>query len=214
MPVASPKPMRGPSWPPHQPRSVTVSPSSRNVRVVPSGSSSGSAPRHVSSTRLPRSGFVGPLDGARSEQVAGAGRRAVHRHVGELLGERPVHVREVRRRDHLSVELDGEVEVEPPRQRGPQVRVGLGILLGRLDEVRAQRVERDDPRRDRRGEALREVRAERLVLVALDVARRPVVEQHDAEDVAVGVVGQRCARSADRRRGSRPRARCRGHRSA
>ena len=30
---------------------------------------------------------------------------------------------------------------------------------------------------------------ERLVLEGLDVARRPVVEQHDAEHVAVGVVG-------------------------
>ena len=75
------------------------------------------------------------------------------------------------------------------RSAAREVRVGLRILRRRFDEVRPQGVERHDPRRDRRGEALGQVRAERLVLESLDVTRRPVVEQHDAEDVTVGVVG-------------------------
>ena len=67
---------------------------------------------------------------------------------------------------------------------------------------RRQRVQRDDPRRDRRREVLREKRPERLVLPALDVARRPVVHEADA---------RRGARPPARS-GSARRARCPGRR--
>ena len=62
-------------------------------------------------------------------------------------------------------------------------------MSGRGDPSGLQREQRDDPGRDGRGERLAEVRAERNVLPGLDVACGPVVEQHDAEDVSLGVVG-------------------------
>ena len=82
--------------PPHQPRRVTVSPSCRNVRVVPSARASGSAPRQVSSIRLPRSVVVGPLTVPEPNRSPGRGRGPVDGDVGELLGEGPVHVGEGR----------------------------------------------------------------------------------------------------------------------
>src|SRR3989454_10806139 len=59
------------------------------------------------------------------------------------------------------------------------------------------------PRRDRGAEALGEEWAERLVFPGLDVARRPVVEEHDAEDVVERLLQrnafpQRVARADDR----------------
>src|SRR5690606_31300411 len=53
---------------------------------------------------------------------------------------------------------------------------------------RCERIEGDDPRRNGGCEVLREERAERLVLPGLDVARRPVVEQAQPEDMRLGVV--------------------------
>ena len=162
---------------------------------VPSGRVSGSAPRHVSSIRLPRSPGVGPLTVPDANRSPAPVRGAVDGEVGELLGEGPVHAtRSSVARDLAAVELDARGARSSPHGSAAR-RYGLGarVLLGRLDQERAQRVERDDPRRDRRGEALGEVRSERLVLEGLDVAGRPVVEQHDAEHVPVGVVGARCA---------------------
>src|SRR4051812_36781558 len=71
-------------------------------------------------------------------------------------------------------------------------------IVGRALECRAaerrERLHRHDPRRDRGGEALGEKRPERLVLPSLDVARRPVVEQHYAEDMTSRLVyGHRAA---------------------
>ena len=77
-----------------------------------------------------------------------------------------------------------------------------------------QRVQRGDPRRDRRGEGLAEERAEGDVLPGLDVPRRPVVEQAQPEDV-VAEVGQRdraCPAARACRRRSRPPPRCRAAR--
>ena len=64
---------------------------------------------------------------------------------------------------------------------------------------RRQRLRRDHPRRDGGAKALAEERSERLIFPGLDVARRPVVQQAEAGDVA-----RRPARS-----GSARRARCR-----
>ena len=90
VPVTSPKPTR--SFPlPHQPRRTTRSPSSRNVRDSPVGSTSGSVPPRVSSMRLPacvRSSAPEMVPDA--NEVAGAHRRAVRRDVRELLRGRPV----------------------------------------------------------------------------------------------------------------------------
>ena len=77
---------------------------------------------------------------------------------------------------------------------GPEVGQGLRVLAGQVDPGGVERLERRHPVRDRRRERLAEERAERHVLPGLDVARRPVVEPDDAEDV----VGERVVR--DRRR--------------
>src|SRR5258705_6048858 len=53
--------------------------------------------------------------------------------------------------------------------------------------IRLQGFPRHDPRRDRRCEALRQERSEWLILPRLDVARRPVVDKADAEQVLFGV---------------------------
>ena len=96
------------------PRSTTSSPSSRNVRVEPSGSSIGSSPFQLSSIRLPRSERSGPEIVPGGEQVAGAEARAVHRQVRDLLGDRPVQVPRVRPRDHRPVQLDLQCDVVTP----------------------------------------------------------------------------------------------------
>ena len=78
-----------------------------------------------------------------------------------------------------------------------EVRQRRGVALGALERGRPvglQRVHRDDPGRNGGGEILREERPERLVLPGLDVARRPVVEQHRAEHVLRGLAdGDRVA---------------------
>ena len=128
VPVASPKPIaRRRSSPPHQPRSVTVSPSSRNVRVVPSGSVSGSAPRHVSSIRLPRSAGVGPLtvpDPNRSPAPVVAPLTVMW---ASCWANVQYMSREVRRRDLRAVELDRR-----GRGRAPTAarRAGTGRARG------------------------------------------------------------------------------------
>ncbi len=59
--------------------------------------------------------------------------------------------------------------------------------LGRCHPRLLQGVQRGDPRRHRRGEGLAEEGAEGDVLPGLDVARRPVVEQAQSEDVLAEV---------------------------
>ena len=68
------------------------------------------------------------------------------------------------------------------RARG-EVGQRLGVLTGQVDPGRVERRERGHPVRDRGRERLAEERPERDVLPGLDVARRPVVEPDDAEDV-------------------------------
>ena len=62
--------------------------------------------------------------------------------------------------------------------------------------ARARARERRHPGGDRGRERLAEERAERLVLPRLEVARAPVVEQHDAEDVVERLARPRRARRA------------------
>ena len=113
-------------------RRTTSSPSSRKVRVEPSGSSSGSAPFQVSSMNEP----APPLSpGPRSSQASrspGAQRGAVDRQVGDLLGGAPVQVAGVAARDDVAVELDLERDVERPRLL-TQVGQRRGLLRGRGD---------------------------------------------------------------------------------
>ena len=74
--------------------STTSSPSSRNPRLSPLGSLSGSLPRAVSSSRQPRSSFPGPETVPLREQIAGAEIAAVTGVVGDQLGQGPVHLAE------------------------------------------------------------------------------------------------------------------------
>ena len=67
----------------------------------------------------------------------------------------------------------------PPARCGERRR----ILRRRLDARVLEQRERRHPGGDRRLERLAEVRAERHVLPRLDVARAPVVDEDDAEDV-------------------------------
>ena len=54
---------------------------------------------------------------------------------------------------------------------------------GSGNAIRLERVERDEPRRDRRRERFAQERPKRLILPRLNVARAPVVYQHNAENV-------------------------------
>ena len=68
------------------------------------------------------------------------------------------------------------------RQVGQRPRV-VARALERGAAEGLERLERHDPWRDGGGEALGEEGPERLVLPGLHVARRPVVQEYDAEDV-------------------------------
>ncbi len=83
-----------------------------------------------------------------------------------------------------------------------RLRVVGGPRRGRRAK-RLQRVERDNPRRDGRREILRQERTQRLVFPALDVARRPIVQQAHAEQMIFGMgdrnrLAHRIARTQER----------------
>src|SRR5688500_3246465 len=65
-------------------------------------------------------------------------------------------------------------------------------IAGRPEEggnaIGLERLPRDDPGRDARRKILGQKRAQRLVLPRLDVARRPVINQANAEQVLFGVL--------------------------
>ena len=103
------------------------------------------------------------------------------------------------RADDRAVDPDLEVQVEAER-----VAVGLAlqigehgrVLPGQVDLGRRERLERHDPGRDAGRERLAEERSERDVLPGLDVARAPVVEDDDAEEVVARLAhGDRVPRS-------------------
>ena len=82
--------------------------------------------------------------------------------------------------------------------------------------IRRERLERHDPRRHRGGEVLGEERPQRLVLPGLHVARRPVIQQAQPEDVALGLApaARDCRARCPRRRTPPARARSRAAASA
>ena len=129
-------------------------------------------------------------DRPRREQIAGPERCAVHGRVRQLLRHRPVERAGVRPRDDRSGQLDLELDVEPPVRGHAQVGERLRILCRRRHESVLQERERRDPRRDGGRERLSEEGTERLVLPRLDVARAPVVDEHDSEHVLAEVGGR------------------------
>ena len=70
-----------------------------------------------------------------------------------------------------------------------QVVEDLGVLFWASDAKVIEGFEGDDPRRDGGAEVLAEEGAEGDVFPLLDVAGRPVVEQHHPKDVFLGIVG-------------------------
>mmetsp|Transcript_5796 Transcript_5796/g.18243 ORF Transcript_5796/g.18243 Transcript_5796/m.18243 type:complete len:430 (-) Transcript_5796:18-1307(-) len=147
---------------------------------------------------LPREldhGAVRPLRGARDraggDDVAWAHVASVDAVVGELLEDAPVHVLVVGVGDDHRVALLGvdrhrQVDVVVARRRVAQVRQRLRLGLRGAGDAEGLKGEgRDDPRRDGRAEVLAQERAERDVLPLLDVARTPVIEGREAEDLLV-----------------------------
>ena len=67
-----------------------------------------------------------------------------------------------------------------------QVGQWLRLLRRPRDTKRFERIQGHDPGRNRRGESLAVERPERHIFPLLDVARAPVVHQHEAEDVPLG----------------------------
>lgn len=84
------------------------------------------------------------------------------------------------RRRQIDLQLDIIDRVLPLLLQVIQDR-GLVLQLGRAE--RLQRIGQHDPRRDGGPEVLGVEGAQRHVLPRLDVARRPVVHEHEPEDV-------------------------------
>ena len=77
---------------------------------------------------------------------------------------------------------DIELQVVIVRLRLPQIRQRRGILRGAVKAKRLQRLARHHPWADRGREGLGLERPERHIFPLLDVARAPVVQQHETED--------------------------------
>ncbi len=70
----------------------------------------------------------------------------------------------------------------------PEVGKRRRVLRGRGDAEGFEGLERDDPRRDGGEEVLAQKRPQRHVFPPLDVARAPVVDEHEPEDVLLGAL--------------------------
>ena len=145
---------------------ITSSPSSRNFRVSPVGSVSGSAPRQVSSSRQPRFSFVGPETVPLANRSPGLQVAAVAGVVGEHLRRRPVEVGRRGRGSAAPAPCPARASA-PRRSQTSSVRrcrraalVVGGVEVGQRRGVagrsregrhaeRLERVERHDPGRDR-----------------------------------------------------------------
>ena len=70
-----------------------------------------------------------------------------------------------------------------------QIRQGRRGAFGPRERnaKRSQRLQRHDPRRNRRREILCQERPQRLVFPSLQIARRPVIEQAQAKDMRLGI---------------------------
>ena len=183
-PRTSPNPIRSPPGPGAVAVMTTSSPSSRKPRVaaVGQGERLGAVP--VSSISEPRWSGLRARDRAGGEQVAGAQRRAVDGHVGQLWAAVQYMAANGGRETTWPFSRTSSARSRPQAALGV-VEVGqqpgVARRRRRAGVRRARRAAR--PRRDRGGERLAEERAERHVLPGLDVAGGPVVDQADAEDV-------------------------------
>ena len=188
-----------------------------SVRVSPLASCSGCLPPAVSSSSEPPWSGVGPGQRAGAEQVAGLQVAAVDRVMRDQLRDRPVGVAEVRahqalagmaRRAHrggLQPDLELDVEravlavVGASRGRAAAAGSPAGRANGRAK--RRQRFQRDDPRRERAGEVLRQERAR--------AAGTPSAWMSRALQSLNSARPKTCSSASRDRRSARP-ARCRG----
>src|SRR5580700_9079755 len=143
--------------------------------------------------------FVRARHGARSDQIADLEVAAVAGLVGDHLCDGPIHQRERGFRDarRRGAVLAHGVGQEIGFQRDVEPAVRLIVRVGKMRQrgwiafrprisggvERRQRLRGYHPWRDRGAEILAEERPERLIFPALEVARRPVVEQGRAKYV-------------------------------
>lgn len=135
-------------------------------------------------------------DGAATEQITGVHVAAGDSVVGEHLREREQKVLSVGARDRRRLAaVVGDLNLER------DVVDVLGLLLAQVGQQRVavlglqargaerlQSVHEDDPGGDCRGEVLGVEGAQGDVFPGLDIARGPVVHEHQAEDVVFGFV--------------------------
>ena len=168
----------------------------RRVRRCPPRSSAPRRRRAAAAGWLPRRPHSSarqppPPDGARTEDVTGDHPR-VARGVGDELGERPAH-------GGRSSPTSSPLTVASARTRGSRPRRRPAELVGG-DDPRARAWSRSPcPWRGRAD----------LHLALLEVAGRPVVHEHEAEDVRRPPARRRCSILTCRRRPPPPRARSR-----
>ena len=126
---------------------------------------------------------LGAGDRPRGHQVAGADRGAVRGGVRELLRQRPVERARVRRARRPSRSARARARGRAPsRGRRRDTASGGGSCGGASTRLR-RAARAASPTGRSTCERLAEERPERHVLLCLDVARAPVVHEHDAEDV-------------------------------
>mmetsp|Transcript_15676 Transcript_15676/g.32170 ORF Transcript_15676/g.32170 Transcript_15676/m.32170 type:complete len:237 (+) Transcript_15676:404-1114(+) len=147
---------------------------------------------------------LGAADSAGSKEVARLHVASRHGVVHQLLLHIPVHVLEVGARDHsrgfhvfsLNLHLEGNViravvrVLEVWQWDGAVLLAGRGFAAERLKSVQGHH-----PRRDRGGEVFGPEGPQRYVLPLLNVARRPIVHEHEAKYVFFRVLhAQRLSR--------------------
>jgi hypothetical protein len=197
IPRHSPRPIRTKPGRSQKPRRITSSPSSRKRRARRTGASAApcratSVPAGSRATPSPR------RNRAAAQQVAGPEIAAVARVVGEQLGRGPVEIAQVARDNSIGGDPCSRIFREESSTWSVTSNAPRAVSSGCSgraaapdpggpreggDAERLQRLERDDPGRDRRREVLRQERPQGLVLPRLDVAGRPVVQEAEAEEV-------------------------------
>ena len=180
---------------PARPRRTTSSPSSRNVRVEPSASPIGCSPFQRQLDQRSLAAGLGPGDRARGEEVArrGSTRRSRWRGRAAAASSSRGRARSCARRPCRRARPRARRRA-PSRPRRARYGSGSGSCAGAATKRSSSsasgvtqapiEVANDFPRNG----------PERLVLPRLDVARAPVVDEHDAEDVVAERRGRRRAR--------------------
>src|SRR5437763_11024566 len=114
--------------------------------------------------------------------------------MSELLRHAPVKMLEVCARDEVrrvhgrSLQSRFQTNVECEIILRAQIRQRLGILLRKRFSERLEGFKCYDPGRDAASEVFSQERPERLIFPRLNIARAPIVHQHESEDVIDGAI--------------------------